>query len=68
MLIFQPGFSTKDEATDLSGRGVGMDVVRNNIEAVGGTIDVQTRVGSGTTFSAILPLAKALVSSSLTKP
>lgn len=67
MLIFQPGFSTKDEATDLSGRGVGMDVVRNNIESVGGSIDVQTRVGSGTTFSAILPLAKALVSSSLTK-
>lgn len=67
MLVFQPGFSTKDEATDLSGRGVGMDVVRNNIESVGGSIDVQTRVGSGTTFSAILPLAKALVSSSLTK-
>ena len=67
MLVFQPGFSTKDEATDLSGRGVGMDVVRNNIESVGGSIDVQTRVGLGTTFAAILPLAKALVSSSLTK-
>jgi|GEM_PF-689384 len=67
MLIFMPGFSTKDEATDVSGRGVGMDVVRNNIETVGGSIDVQTRLGSGTTFSAILPLAKALVSSSLTK-
>jgi two-component system chemotaxis sensor kinase CheA len=67
MLIFQPGFSTKDQATDVSGRGVGMDVVRNNIEAVGGSIDVVTKVGSGTTFSAILPLAKALVSSSLTK-
>lgn len=67
MLIFQPGFSTKDQATDVSGRGVGMDVVRNNIEAVGGTIDVSTKVGSGATFAAILPLAKALVSSSLTK-
>ena len=67
MLIFHAGFSTKDEATDVSGRGVGMDVVRNNIEAVGGSIDVVTKVGSGTTFSAILPLAKALVSSSLTK-
>ena len=44
-----------------------MDVVRNNIEAVGGSIDVVTKVGFGTTFSAILPLAKALVSSSLTK-
>jgi two-component system chemotaxis sensor kinase CheA len=67
LLIFQPGFSTKDQATDVSGRGVGMDVVRNNIENVGGTIDVETRVGQGSTFSAILPLAKALVSSSLTK-
>jgi two-component system chemotaxis sensor kinase CheA len=67
MLIFQPGFSTKDQATDVSGRGVGMDVVRNNIESVGGSIDVVTKVGTGTTFSAILPLAKALVSSSLTK-
>ena len=67
LLIFQAGFSTKDQATDVSGRGVGMDVVRNNIENVGGSIDVQTRVGQGSTFSAILPLAKALVSSSLTK-
>ena len=67
LLIFQAGFSTKDQATDVSGRGVGMDVVRNNIESVGGMIDVQTKVGQGSTFSAILPLAKALVSSSLTK-
>jgi len=67
LLIFQAGFSTKDQATDVSGRGVGMDVVRNNIESVGGMIDVQTKVGHGSTFSAILPLAKALVSSSLTK-
>ncbi len=67
MLIFQPGFSTKDQATDVSGRGVGMDVVRNNIENVGGSIEVNTRVGQGSTISAILPLAKALVSSSLTE-
>lgn len=67
MLIFRAGFSTKDQATDVSGRGVGMDVVRNNIESVGGMIDVQTKVGEGSTFAAILPLAKALVSSSLTK-
>lgn len=67
MLIFKPGFSTKDVATDVSGRGVGMDVVRHNIEQVGGTIDVRTVVGQGSTFSARLPLAKALVSSSLTK-
>lgn len=67
MLVFRPGFSTKDQATDVSGRGVGMDVVKNNIEKVGGTIAVKTRVGEGSTFSAHLPLAKALVSSSLTK-
>ena len=66
MLIFEAGFSTKDQATDVSGRGVGMDVVRNNIESVGGTIDIKTRVGEGSTFAARLPLAKALVSSSLT--
>lgn len=66
MLIFEAGFSTKDQATDVSGRGVGMDVVRNNIESVGGTIDLRTRVGEGSVFAARLPLAKALVSSSLT--
>lgn len=66
MLIFEPGFSTKDQATDVSGRGVGMDVVKNNIEKVGGTIALKTRIGQGSTFSAHLPLAKALVSSSLT--
>jgi two-component system, chemotaxis family, sensor kinase CheA len=66
MLIFEAGFSTKDQATDVSGRGVGMDVVRNNIESVGGTIDLRTRVGEGSIFAARLPLAKALVSSSLT--
>jgi two-component system, chemotaxis family, sensor kinase CheA len=66
MLIFAAGFSTKDQATDVSGRGVGMDVVRNNIESVGGTIDIKTRVNEGSTFAARLPLAKALVSSSLT--
>jgi two-component system, chemotaxis family, sensor kinase CheA len=66
MLIFEAGFSTKDQATDISGRGVGMDVVRNNIESVGGTIDLKTQVGKGAVFAARLPLAKALVSSSLT--
>jgi two-component system, chemotaxis family, sensor kinase CheA len=66
MLIFEPGFSTKDQATDVSGRGVGMDVVKNNIERVGGSIEVRTKLGEGSIFSAHLPLAKALVSSSLT--
>jgi two-component system chemotaxis sensor kinase CheA len=66
MLIFSPGFSTKEQATDVSGRGVGMDVVRNNIEKVGGTIEVKTKLGEGSVFAARLPLAKALVASSLT--
>lgn len=66
MLVFEPGFSTKDQATDVSGRGVGMDVVKNNIEKVGGSIEVRTKLGEGSVFSAHLPLAKALVSSSLT--
>lgn len=66
LLIFEPGFSTKDQATDVSGRGVGMDVVKNNIEKVGGSIEVRTKLGEGAVFSAHLPLAKALVSSSLT--
>jgi len=66
MLIFSPGFSTKEQATSVSGRGVGMDVVKNNIEKVGGTIEVRTKMGEGSVFAARLPLAKALVSSSLT--
>jgi len=66
MLIFAAGFSTKDQASDVSGRGVGMDVVKNNIESVGGALEVRTKVGEGATFAARLPLAKALVSSSLT--
>lgn len=66
MLIFEPGFSTKEQATDVSGRGVGMDVVRNNIEKVGGAIEVRTKLGEGSVFAARLPLAKALVASSLT--
>ncbi|XZE52644.1 Hpt domain-containing protein [Planctomycetaceae bacterium SH139] len=66
MLIFAAGFSTKDQASDVSGRGVGMDVVKNNIEGVGGALEVRTKVGEGATFAARLPLAKALVSSSLT--
>jgi len=66
-LIFTPGFSTKDQATDVSGRGVGMDVVKTNIEQIGGAIVFASKFGSGTTLSAHLPLAKALVASSLTK-
>ena len=54
-LIFEPGFSTKDQVTDLSGRGVGMDVVRNNLKKVQGDIQVDTQPGVGTTFSLMVP-------------
>lgn len=65
MLIFEPGFSTAEKITDVSGRGVGMDVVRTNIEKIGGVVDVESEVGVGTTFHARLPLTKAMVTSSL---
>src|SRR3546814_19736582 len=46
-LIFQPGFSTAEATTDLSGRGVGMDVVRRNVNELGGSVSVQTKAGAG---------------------
>jgi len=60
-LIFEPGFSTAEQVTNVSGRGVGMDVVRTNIEAIGGTIDVQTAAGQGTTFRIKIPLTLAII-------
>lgn len=60
-LIFQPGFSTAEKITEISGRGVGMDVVRRNIEALRGQIEIQTARGQGTTFSIRLPLTLAIV-------
>lgn len=60
-LIFRPGFSTADRVTEISGRGVGMDVVRRNIEALRGRIEIQTVKGSGTTFLIKLPLTLAIV-------
>jgi len=60
-LIFRPGFSTADRVTELSGRGVGMDVVRRNIQALRGRIEIQTERGRGTTFSLQLPLTLAIV-------
>jgi two-component system chemotaxis sensor kinase CheA len=54
-LIFRPGFSTAAVVTDLSGRGVGMDVVRTNLDAIGGKIEIASRVGTGTTFTIRLP-------------
>ncbi len=60
-LIFSPGFSTAAAVTNVSGRGVGMDVVKTNIERIGGTIDVQSRVGAGTTFRIKIPLTLAII-------
>ena len=60
-LIFRPGFSTADRVTEFSGRGVGMDVVRRNIEALRGRIEIQTERGRGTTFALHLPLTLAIV-------
>ena len=60
-LIFAPGFSTADKVTDISGRGVGMDVVKRNIEAMGGTVDIRSAKGFGTTMSISLPLTLAIL-------
>ncbi len=54
-LIFAPGFSTAAEVTDVSGRGVGMDVVRTNIEQLGGTVDIESQKGQGTSIHITLP-------------
>jgi two-component system chemotaxis sensor kinase CheA len=59
--IFEPGFSTAREVTSVSGRGVGMDVVRTNIEAIGGTVDIHSRRGAGTTVRVHVPLTLAIM-------
>jgi two-component system chemotaxis sensor kinase CheA len=60
--IFKPGFSTAAKVTSVSGRGVGMDVVRTNIEKIGGTIDLRSDLGRGSTFTIKIPLTLAIVS------
>ena len=60
-LVFQPGFSTVEHCTDLSGRGVGMDVVRKNINALGGQVEIRSRKGAGTTMTIRLPLTLAIL-------
>jgi len=62
-LIFRPGFSLAEKITNVSGRGVGMDVVRTNIERLGGTVDVDTRLAAGTTIKIRLPLTLAIIPS-----
>lgn len=64
-LIFLPGFSTANQVTDISGRGVGMDVVRTNFTKLGGIIDTDTKLGEGTTFRVKLPLTLAIIPSLL---
>ncbi len=60
-LVFMPGFSTAEEVTDISGRGVGMDVVKRNIEALGGTVHIRSRPGKGSRFVVSLPLTLAIL-------
>jgi two-component system chemotaxis sensor kinase CheA len=60
-LIFEPGFSTAESVTDLSGRGVGMDVVRRNIKALGGTIELRSEPGQGTSVTVSVPLTLAII-------
>jgi two-component system chemotaxis sensor kinase CheA len=64
-LIFLPGFSTAQQITDVSGRGVGMDVVKTNLDKLGGIIDIDTTVGVGTTFRIKLPLTLAIIPSQI---
>ncbi len=60
-LVFQPGFSTAEAVTDISGRGVGMDVVKNNIEQAGGTVELASEPGSGTTCRLTVPLTLVVI-------
>ncbi|MBF7074324.1 chemotaxis protein CheA [Glaciecola sp. MH2013] len=60
-LIFEPGFSTAEAVTDVSGRGVGMDVVRRNIESIGGSVEIESVKGEGSVFRIRLPLTLAIV-------
>lgn len=66
-LIMQPGFSTVEEVSDLSGRGVGLDVVKSSIEKLRGKIDIDSKEGEGTTFSLILPLTLAIIDGMLVR-
>ncbi len=60
-LIFSPGLSTAERITDISGRGVGMDVVKTNIERIGGSVEIDSRVGQGTTLRVKIPLTLAII-------
>ncbi|MBR3457413.1 MAG: chemotaxis protein CheA, partial [Selenomonadaceae bacterium] len=66
-IIFLPGFSTAEQISDISGRGVGMDVVRNKIEALSGHVDVETHIDEGSVFKIKLPLTLAIIQAMLVK-
>lgn len=66
-LVFLPGFSTADVVTDVSGRGVGMDAVKNKIESLGGMVDVETKLNEGSKFKIRLPLTLAIIQALLVK-
>ncbi len=66
-LLFHPGFSMAEKISDVSGRGVGMDVVRRNIQSLGGTVEVQSTFGQGSTFTIRLPLTLAIVDGQLVR-
>lgn len=66
-LIFHPGFSTKSEVSEISGRGVGMDVVKTNIEKLSGEVKVLTEIGKGSVFKVVLPLTLAIIDAMVTK-
>ena len=66
-LVFLPGFSTAEVVTDVSGRGVGMDAVKNKIESLGGLVDVETKLDEGSKFKIRLPLTLAIIQALLIK-
>jgi two-component system, chemotaxis family, sensor kinase CheA len=66
-LVFQPGFSTKRDVSELSGRGVGLDVVKTNLQRLSGLIDITSRRGEGTTFTLTLPLTLAIIRALMVK-
>lgn len=66
-LIFAPGFSTKEQVTEVSGRGVGMDVVKTNISELGGEIQIESQLGKGTTFRIMLPLSMSIIDSMIVR-
>ena len=66
-LIFHPGFSTKSEVSEISGRGVGMDVVKTNIEKLSGVVKVTTEIGKGSRFKIVLPLTLAIIEAMITR-